>query len=512
MNQNMPSPDALWRMSPEAFNDWRANNDIPALIEFLRTLLPAFSEWEKSLPFDSSVTMRVVPTGDIFKGATRKVVIEYDKWGTGRSTFECFDGTSEEVEVYWDKREKRVKIHGEFEPYFAWAKRKLGRKRFFSYDKVNGQRTDTFQFTGWEIRNAVGALSHAQLLRELQVLKLGQISLGKGTVIGGRNLDFTDLDYLIIEDDFHGSLRTVISYSSCRKITVRSANIAFVSFYQCVINEFVCDDSKIQDFSFDEVKSMIGETAISLSNSSVYKLIFNGSAVAPMVENCELRETEFIPSSKASPEQIARTYRLFRSAYQKNGQRRESSASYYKERVFERKSYFNPYRDYRNLFPSMPYGGSLVCVYDLWYSGHIDQKDILSAAGKAMLSRARMWLSPKYLYRAVSFKVRWIASGLECLVWGYGERPSRILTAALLLIGGYAAIFHRSLWPCGDHCLRHLSWVDSIYFSIVTFTTLGYGDIAPNTSFLKLASASEAICGALSIGLLIAGFSNRSKY
>ncbi|WP_082793216.1 potassium channel family protein [Collimonas pratensis] len=51
-----------------------------------------------------------------------------------------------------------------------------------------------------------------------------------------------------------------------------------------------------------------------------------------------------------------------------------------------------------------------------------------------------------------------------------------------------------------------------IYFSAVTFTTLGYGDIWPTTTTLKMLCGSEAILGAFNMGLVVAGFAGRSKH
>ena len=47
------------------------------------------------------------------------------------------------------------------------------------------------------------------------------------------------------------------------------------------------------------------------------------------------------------------------------------------------------------------------------------------------------------------------------------------------------------------------SFWECLYFSIVTATTLGFGDIAPSSEAGKLMAASEAILGILSIGLFL---------
>ena len=54
--------------------------------------------------------------------------------------------------------------------------------------------------------------------------------------------------------------------------------------------------------------------------------------------------------------------------------------------------------------------------------------------------------------------------------------------------------------------------LDAAYFSAVTFTTVGFGDVLPKSELIKVASASEALLGVLLIGLSVAGFSNRSRY
>ncbi len=53
------------------------------------------------------------------------------------------------------------------------------------------------------------------------------------------------------------------------------------------------------------------------------------------------------------------------------------------------------------------------------------------------------------------------------------------------------------------------SFLTSLYFSFVTFTTLGFGDIIPISSFAKLLVITEVFIGYLMLGLLIAILSKR---
>jgi Ion channel len=93
----------------------------------------------------------------------------------------------------------------------------------------------------------------------------------------------------------------------------------------------------------------------------------------------------------------------------------------------------------------------------------------------------------------------------EAVVWGYGERPSRIVATAIFLLSAYTVIYFLLLSPAR-------SLFDCAYLSIVTFTTLGYGDITPTTTLMKMMCGSEAAIGAFIVGLVVAGFANKSRY
>lgn len=85
---------------------------------------------------------------------------------------------------------------------------------------------------------------------------------------------------------------------------------------------------------------------------------------------------------------------------------------------------------------------------------------------------------------------------------GYGEKPFRVLRNSILLIVAFSGIYYYSgLLQFKDNSIVN-DFLTSIYFSIVTFTTLGYGDYYP-TDWLKIVSAFEAFLGALMIALFI---------
>lgn len=73
------------------------------------------------------------------------------------------------------------------------------------------------------------------------------------------------------------------------------------------------------------------------------------------------------------------------------------------------------------------------------------------------------------------------------------DEEFRILLYMLLILLGSATFFYTSI--------EHWSVVDSLYFSVMTMSTIGYGDLAPTTDISKLFTVIFAV---LSIGVFAA--------
>jgi voltage-gated potassium channel len=54
----------------------------------------------------------------------------------------------------------------------------------------------------------------------------------------------------------------------------------------------------------------------------------------------------------------------------------------------------------------------------------------------------------------------------------------RILLATAIFVLAFGTIFYRYI--------EHWSWIDSYYFSVVSLTTVGYGDLTPHTNAGKI--------------------------
>ncbi len=94
---------------------------------------------------------------------------------------------------------------------------------------------------------------------------------------------------------------------------------------------------------------------------------------------------------------------------------------------------------------------------------------------------------------------------LNRLFFGYGEGASGVVIAAFLVIIGWACLYFFG-GIMEDGILIEGSILERIksclYFSMVTFTTLGYGDLHP-TAAMRFLAAVEALLGAFLMALFV---------
>jgi len=97
------------------------------------------------------------------------------------------------------------------------------------------------------------------------------------------------------------------------------------------------------------------------------------------------------------------------------------------------------------------------------------------------------------------------------MLFGYGERPARVLGASALIILFCAILYtpaHRLVYHDGTP--TGVSFFRGLYFSTITFTTLGYGDLYPATEgFIRAVAMIEAVAGGCLMALFVVCLAKR---
>lgn len=117
--------------------------------------------------------------------------------------------------------------------------------------------------------------------------------------------------------------------------------------------------------------------------------------------------------------------------------------------------------------------------------------------------------------------LKWLGSMFLNILYGYGEKPLRVIRSVLIEIVVFAFLFMiLGIRTAGNVALRHnilglksLPWrdlLDCLYFSTVTFTTLGYGDFRPLEGWSRLIAGVEAFTGAFMMALFVYTFARRT--
>ncbi len=112
-------------------------------------------------------------------------------------------------------------------------------------------------------------------------------------------------------------------------------------------------------------------------------------------------------------------------------------------------------------------------------------------------------IAPLARLRAIAL---WFDAALFNWIWGYGERPWRLtlsMIAAILLFG--TVQYELGAVPGRD-------WWEHVYFSGITFFTIGYGDLVPVGFLPRFVSLVEGVAGILFIGMLIASATKKIMY
>ncbi len=100
----------------------------------------------------------------------------------------------------------------------------------------------------------------------------------------------------------------------------------------------------------------------------------------------------------------------------------------------------------------------------------------------------------------------WVVSVFLNALWGYGEKPRRITLAMAAGIFFFGAL---QFWL--DGIPGHGFWAH-VYFSGITFLTIGYGDLVPIAPVPRALAVIEGVVGITVLGMLIASWTKKIMY
>jgi len=120
-------------------------------------------------------------------------------------------------------------------------------------------------------------------------------------------------------------------------------------------------------------------------------------------------------------------------------------------------------------------------------------------------------------WQAVQKRLEYCGYNVFSALFQYGENPWRLLWWALAIMLLCTLLYPLSgLFAVGPHGSQVLSYAQtsslaqllstllySLYASVITFTTVGFGDVTPVHGFSQLVAAAEALSGMLFFGLFV---------
>jgi hypothetical protein len=470
----MKHPDELWKLSPDEFNKWRAENDLPRLFDFFKKSLPNFEQWLQEFDFNIEFFLKTQNPGQLFHGENEKLLLILEEEDSVFDyLFIDIESRKIENEIIRTSK-KRNNKYLKFTPYLLWRKRKYKEENFIP-TKYTGKVNTLIYTTG--TAPDVPEICSWTLLSGFTVLKLGGVKIKQGCNINKRNLDFTNLDFLEIEGKYHGNNELNIFFSHCHNIKINNCELDFINFIECDIMKFNINNSNFTSSAF--INGNLWQ--FNSENSRILNLVFYETSLGSLnLNNTKLEFIEYYPPKnerhchlRLTYESISKNYKSLRVAYSKLGDRKNVKDCYYNERLYElkkKKVSFEFKSSLRNLF--------------------------------------RFRIKQFYTEFKTSLKtlISYLVDFLGYSLWGWGEKPNKLLLNSFLVILIYSLIYLRF------DILENYSFSECLYFSIFTFTRLGFNKLPEVSDSIKLLIGTEALMGWIMIGLIISGYVNKLKY
>ena len=105
---------------------------------------------------------------------------------------------------------------------------------------------------------------------------------------------------------------------------------------------------------------------------------------------------------------------------------------------------------------------------------------------------------PRQARRRLKAIAYWLDSLLFNWLWGYGEKPWRLAIGMLIVIFGFGTL------QFALDGIPGRGWWEHVYFSGITFASIGYGDLVPVEPIPRVLAVMEGVLGITFLGMLIA--------
>lgn len=476
------SPHDWLSWSDEEFNNWRRLHDFPYIVDFLFETLPYFSLW---LSEQSGLTRQDL----IFHGPARFIrfygepikYIEHDVSITLNENQPvqpilryCFLTKGEK-----QPQTKRVARTIEFSSYIDWA---FSNRNWMFPRKVkdlrdivrcltpSGRSCNSSNFINsnssidFNIPLFMPSISIEDIVNPTQKKSpptLELIKLGGGNtqifhgIIGEKNLEFANIDNLTLISPVITSHQD-ISYSTLRNLNI-SGDIHAAKLHQC------STEINISEGSLSGCKFEYGDSVIYLKNSTL-----NFSSIKGRHLKLRLKETEVTSCSfdysdifDSSPKEKEEFNRCAKMIYSHLGYPDLAGKHFFFEQKSKRKMLWNVFSRFDKRTPLRDRASSLFRFF---------------------------WMTFQELY------------------WGYGERPFNIIYTSLLTVISLCAI---SFFD--PYSTTHLKLYDSMIFAFQSFTNISIKEIQQKHDIINLIGSFMSFFGVMSIGLLVAALSAKTK-
>jgi hypothetical protein len=446
----MVSASAMWQMSAEEFNAWRRKYDYPRIVSYLKEQQPEFDKWMEDQGVTDDLLIRFSPSSFLSEQAFFYLYTLIENETTEKEISHIYR---------YDVGQKVfnnsiVKARKDIIPYTTWRRQRINKKVF--------------------LPSMTSRTGRSVYLGGLELVDIGACQVSN-IFIGNRLLDFTNVSDLRIINCYNNSM-IKLWFCMATNITI-TGDLHFVdgfesTFYDNMPVKFL--NLKLLNGDYQRWSFVNCEVNITATNAIINRWQFIGWDFNATLSNTEIRDCTFKSSRISAPIDYGRAkvfHAHLKRLYSQLNQKKKASEHYYLEKNFERKSYLHLRPNY----------------HDIYYG--------------ARTPRAKKMLQVRYFFK-------FLGSGFLNILWGYGERPARVFIISTFSILFFAGCY---CFVPGASVKTFHQFGNALYYSMVTFTTLGYGDISQTKEFLKLMSGLEAILGMTFWGILIAGFTSNAK-